>query len=140
MVDVDHFKRYNDAYGHQQGDRCLIDVAQVLRQAARRPADLVARYGGEEFALILPDTGEIASLRLAESMVQGMRRLARPHRDAPPWYRVTVSAGVASVVPLPELTPELLLRAADDALYAAKNEGRNQARSKLLDYSGAARC
>ncbi len=138
MVDVDHFKRYNDAYGHQQGDRCLIDVAQVLRQTARRPADLVARYGGEEFALILPDTGDLASLRLAESMVTGMRRLERPHRDAPPWYRVTVSVGVATVVPLPELKPELLLRAADDALYAAKHEGRNQVRSKLLESSSAA--
>lgn len=133
MVDVDHFKAFNDAYGHQQGDSCLVDVADVLRQAARRPADLVARYGGEEFAVILPDTSSPAGLRVAESMVTAMRGLARPHRAAPPWYRVTVSAGVATVVPTPSLTSEILVRAADDALYEAKHLGRNQAHGKAVE-------
>ena len=123
MFDVDHFKAYNDTYGHLEGDECLKKVASVLSSHARRPGDVAARYGGEEFALLLPDTdseGALARVRSAASEIGG---LALPHESSP-LRIVTISAGVASA---PRGKGDLVL-AADQALYAAKAAGRNAVR------------
>lgn len=125
MIDVDHFKDYNDHYGHQAGDECLKSVAHVLQENARRASDLVARYGGEEFLLILPNTDADAAQQLAETVRRGIESLAMPHPQSPPG-RLTISLGVATMTSLSDKTVEGLLRAADEALYRAKGNGRNQ--------------
>lgn len=127
LIDIDYFKRYNDYYGHQGGDDCLVRVAQMIAQMARCSTDLVARYGGEEFAAILPYTNTQAALMLAESMRQAIASLAIPHAQSKVSSYVSLSLGVASLIPTPEITPEDLIARADKALYAAKNQGRNQA-------------
>jgi diguanylate cyclase (GGDEF)-like protein len=126
LMDIDYFKYYNDYYGHQGGDDCLVRVAQMIAQMARRSTDLVARYGGEEFAAILPNTHTQAALMLAESMRQAIASLAIPHAQSKVSNYVSLSLGVASLVPTPKITPEDLITRADQALYAAKNQGRNQ--------------
>lgn len=127
LIDIDYFKRYNDYYGHQGGDDCLVRVAQTIAQFARRSTDLVARYGGEEFAAILPNTHTQAALMLAESMRQAIASLAIPHTQSKVSNYVSLSLGVASLIPTPQITPEDLIARADKALYTAKNQGRNQA-------------
>lgn len=127
MVDVDFFKLYNDHYGHQQGDDCLRRLAGVLAHQARRPADLVARYGGEEFVLLLPETEADGAMEVAEQLRREALALALPHAASKVAAIVTVSVGVASLVPGPELAEEGLVAAADKALYAAKHAGRNRA-------------
>ncbi len=126
LVDVDHFKLYNDRHGHQAGDRCLGDIARLLVACARRPADLVARYGGEEFTLLLPHT-DLAGARVqAERCRAAIEREAIPHGRSPVAPHITLSIGVAAVsagAPREEAT---LLRAADQALYRAKQGGRNR--------------
>lgn len=124
MVDVDHFKAYNDAYGHVAGDECLQRIASALSSAPRRPGDHVARYGGEEFAVILPDTDERGAAALAESMRAAIAALALPHCASPLGF-VSASFGIAALVPEPAEPPNLLVRAADAALYEAKEAGRN---------------
>lgn len=125
MCDVDFFKQYNDLYGHQAGDDCLRTVAQTLKGAARRPADLAARYGGEEFAVILPDTDLDGALRVGEELRQSVEKLAVPHGGSI-MGRVTVSIGVACAVPSREPGgAERLLGEADAGLYRAKHAGRN---------------
>ncbi|MGE5492873.1 MAG: diguanylate cyclase [Actinomycetota bacterium] len=124
MCDVDHFKAYNDTYGHQAGDDCLKQVALTLRQALERGADLAARYGGEEFAIILPGTGLDGALIVAHKMLNGIRELRIPHTGSP-FGQVTASIGIASMVP-GEGPAEALIEAADQALYRAKREGRNR--------------
>jgi len=128
MIDVDHFKRYNDHHGHQAGDACLCRVAELLVGAVgRRPADLVARYGGEEFVALLPHTGREEALRLAERCVQAVAEAGLPHGDSPVAPAVTLSVGVAVLEPGgPMLDPAGLLRAADAALYQAKASGRHR--------------
>lgn len=138
LLDIDFFKRYNDRYGHQVGDRCLQQVARTLEANVRRPADLVARYGGEEFAIILPDTPESGAVFLAETIRKAIARSAiaqsAESEDDPPLPPVTASLGVATVVPFPEATPDSLIGAADRALYGAKAAGRNRvAVSSLQD-------
>jgi len=126
LVDIDHFKQYNDRYGHAAGDECLREVARVLNESNARPGDFAARYGGEEFAVILPETtvsgaahvgdrlrGAVAALRLS---VAGETDLAQ----------VTISVGVAAVHPGSATTPAALIEAADRALYSAKAQGRNR--------------
>lgn len=131
MIDVDHFKRYNDCYGHQQGDACLRAIAGAVKAAMRRPHDLAARYGGEEFACILPDTGNEGALVKAREIEQAVRALALPHSGAPEAI-VTVSIGAASVTKQePAGTPASLVKAADTQLYRAKREGRGRACSVL---------
>ncbi|MGO4382362.1 diguanylate cyclase [Pseudoduganella sp. RAF19] len=126
MCDVDCFKVYNDTYGHQAGDLCLKRTAAVLTEHLRRPADLVARYGGEEFAFILPDTDGAGAMKVARACVQTMEQLSIENRDAP--HRVvTLSIGVATMVPSKPFTQADLIGAADNALYAAKRNGRNGA-------------
>lgn len=126
MCDVDHFKIYNDSHGHPAGDLCLKKVAAVLTEHLKRPADLVARYGGEEFAIILPETDLTGALTVAESCRRHLEQLAIPNPQAPHYGRVTLSAGVACVVPSPLGSAEGLLELADQALYAAKRAGRNR--------------
>jgi diguanylate cyclase (GGDEF)-like protein/PAS domain S-box-containing protein len=126
LCDIDYFKLYNDTYGHLAGDTCLQQVAQVLRCATHRPADLAARYGGEEFVIMLPNTDLAGAVRVAELIRSQMRRLAIAHINSPVKPRVTLSLGVASRVPSSHLSPESLIRAADLALYRAKALGRDR--------------
>lgn len=125
MLDVDLFKRYNDRYGHQQGDECLRRVAQGISQALQRPLDLVARYGGEEFVCILPDTLLSGALHIAQNIVDAISALQLEHLDSE-FEKVTLSAGVASVVPHQAMTWDELIEVADQQLYLAKDSGRNQ--------------
>lgn len=127
LADVDHFKRYNDHYGHQAGDACLQAVARALKGEVYRAPDLLARYGGEELVALLVDTDLAGARVVAERAVAAVRALALPHADSPTAPVVTVSAGVGSMVPhAPDDGPRLL-RLADAALYAAKQAGRNRA-------------
>lgn len=125
MFDVDYFKKYNDLYGHIQGDYCLQDIARVLRAVQRRHGDLAARYGGEEFVLLLPDTDLGAAHRIAQKVLDGVRALEIPHEGNAGGV-VTISAGVMTCVPRPDMRIEDLFAGADRALYRAKDNGRNR--------------
>lgn len=125
LGDVDCFKAYNDTYGHQAGDQCLQRVAKALSWAANRPADLVARYGGEEFAVILPNTPTQGAVQVAKKIQHNLSTFGIPHACSPVSDFVTVSLGVASLIPSSCTTPAVLVRASDQALYQAKDEGRN---------------
>jgi diguanylate cyclase (GGDEF)-like protein len=125
MVDVDSFKKFNDIYGHQAGDRCLTAIAEVLRTTARRASDLAARYGGEEFLLILPDLKPLTARSLAEQIRQSVEALGIDHPQTP-FGKVTVSAGVAAMGSEEVSDVETLLGLADGALYRAKQAGGNQ--------------
>ncbi|WPH17639.1 diguanylate cyclase [Variovorax paradoxus] len=124
MVDVDEFKKYNDLYGHLEGDDCLQRVAQALRSAVWRSGDLVARYGGEEMVLLLPATDAEGAFEVAQRARLAVADLQIPHA-ASALGTVSVSLGVASGIPQPDSTPFELLNAADDALYLAKQASRN---------------
>jgi diguanylate cyclase (GGDEF)-like protein/PAS domain S-box-containing protein len=124
MFDVDHFKAYNDTYGHQQGDACLRNVALAVAGATLRAGDLVARYGGEEFVLVLPGTTLEGAAIVAERVRAAVENLALPHRGGD--GVVTASVGVACCVPGEGASSEALLAAADSALYRAKRAGRNR--------------
>ena len=126
LMDVDHFKAYNDLYGHQAGDDCLKQVAAALRACCRRPSDLAARYGGEEFALILPDTEPQGALYVAETLRSTVLRCELPHAACSTGPFVSVSVGVSVAQPDSPSAVEPLLAAADAALYLAKHRGRNQ--------------
>jgi len=128
LLDLDHFKRLNDTRGHLEGDFCLQSVAAFLAQAVQRTGDLVARYGGEEFAVLLPSTDLAGALKVAERLREGLETLALPH-DAVPGGHVTASFGVAAFTPLLGQEPEVLIEAADLALYRAKSDGRNLVRA-----------
>ncbi len=126
LIDIDYFKRYNDHYGHQGGDECLIQVAQTLDQVLQRPTDLVTRYGGEEFAAILPNTTLNGGLIMAEEMRQTIAALAIPHAQSDVASYVTLSLGLAVLIPTADTQPNDLIARADEALYNAKHQGRNQ--------------
>lgn len=125
LCDVDYFKLYNDTYGHQAGDRCLQEVAKAICQAVKRPADLVARYGGEEFAVILPNTGATGAIQVAKIIQAEIKALEITHPHSLVGF-VTLSLGVATTIPIPNLPPSHLILAADAALYAAKKQGRDR--------------
>ncbi len=125
ICDIDHFKSYNDHYGHQAGDRCLQEVAKTLNQYVSRSADLVTRYGGEEFAIILPNTAMEGATAVSHRLVQAVQQRGLPHDTAPQAF-VTISCGVASVLPMADYLPSDLVFTADQALYKAKAQGRNQ--------------
>ena len=125
MLDVDWFKPYNDHYGHQSGDTCLRAVATAIA-ALSRTSDLVARYGGEEFVLIAPATDSASAMALARRACEAVQALALEHVRSDKGV-ITISVGVAALVPGTGHTVEELLRAADAALYRAKKQGRNQA-------------
>lgn len=131
ILDVDHFKRFNDHYGHVVGDRCLKRVAGALASRLKRPADLVARYGGEEFAAILPGTPLDGAQHIAEIMRATVQGLDIEHADSPVAPVVTISIGVSAVIPAPGCTPVDLIQAADRGLYRAKQNGRNRVVSEL---------
>jgi diguanylate cyclase (GGDEF)-like protein len=128
VADVDLFKLFNDHYGHQMGDECLKIVAHTLQETTRRQDDLVARYGGEEFAVILPETNPEGAFAVAEDMRAGVARLGVDHAWSTVAPIVTVSIGVASIIPPKDSEAGIsaLIKAADDALYNAKESGRNQ--------------
>lgn len=126
LGDVDHFKLYNDTYGHQAGDECLIKVGQAIASWARRPTDLAARYGGEEFALILADTDAKGATLVAQWVCDSVRALEVAHCNSSASEHVTVSLGVAVVLPGAEQKPQTLIEMADSALYQAKESGRNR--------------
>ena len=136
LLDVDHFKAFNDRYGHQVGDDCLRALAAAVRDNVRRPRDFVARYGGEEIAVILPETDAAGALTVADSVRRAIERLAIPHAgNADGKGIVTVSVGVTTAVSALGGTvkmPEGLLLTADNALYKAKHNGRNRTESSLL--------
>ena len=127
MGDVDHFKNYNDSYGHLRGDECLKIVATALNHTGRRKIDVVARYGGEEFAMLLPDTPPVSALLVAGRALEAVRALRLPHGDSSTSGHVTVSLGVCTGVPESAKQRDDLVRTADRALYDAKSKGRNQA-------------
>jgi diguanylate cyclase (GGDEF)-like protein len=133
LCDIDFFKRFNDLHGHLEGDRCLYQVAEVLRQTVKRPSDVVTRYGGEEFAVILPNTSIAGATQLAHEIAHALRARQIPHEDSPISPYVTCSIGVASTFVIWQIQPQDLLRTADQALYQAKWQGRNQVCSKLIE-------
>lgn len=126
IADIDHFKAFNDRYGHQAGDDCLRRVAQVLAQNVKRPFDLAARYGGEEFVVLLPDTGAAGAEQMAEEIRTAVECLDLGNVHAQDAHQVTISAGVATVIPQPGSEPARLIAVADGCLYRAKREGRNR--------------
>ena len=126
MIDVDHFKLYNDTYGHQQGDNCLRAVAEEIATHLRRSSDLTARYGGEEFAVVLPDTPLEPAMDLAERIRAGIDGLNMEHTASETADHVTISIGLSSVVPSDEITIESFIEAADKNLYQSKHNGRNR--------------
>lgn len=132
LCDIDYFKLYNDTYGHQAGDDCLIAVAEVMKNSGRRTTDLAARYGGEEFAFVLPHTGAEGGRCVAEKIRSLVRALDIPHETSRIDTCITISVGVASAVPDQDASPEMLLKTADQALYEAKENGRNRVEYKGL--------
>jgi len=126
MVDIDYFKFYNDTYGHLKGDDCLKHVAQALSNSLQRAGDIVARYGGEEFVIILPNTTPDSALQIGEMLRTKITSLAIKHEKSQTAPYVTISLGVATHIPTPQSNFAELLQAADMALYAAKQGGRNQ--------------
>lgn len=128
LLDIDHFKEYNDCYGHQAGDDCLRAVAGSLDRALRRSSDLAARYGGEEFVIVLPETDAEGARNVAENVLELVRGLGIKHARSQTAPRVTISIGVATVIPArnDDSGWQELLGSADAALYQAKNKGRNR--------------
>lgn len=126
FVDIDHFKFFNDAYGHLDGDRALAAVGTVLRNSVRRPGDLAARYGGEEFVVLLPNTGREGALEVARHVLIQVDQLHIPHGASKVAPYLTASIGVATEVPRAELSPAYLIAAADAAVYTAKASGRHR--------------
>jgi diguanylate cyclase (GGDEF)-like protein len=129
MFDLDEFKHFNDAYGHQAGDECLRQVATALRDVLRRAGDLVARYGGEEFAAVLPESDLKGALQYADAARLAVENLAITHGSSPVAPVVTVSVGVASALPRRGGSPTELIARADQALYQAKRKGKNRVES-----------
>jgi two-component system, chemotaxis family, response regulator WspR len=126
LADIDRFKAHNDTYGHQAGDECIRQVAAVLKRGVRQPSDLVARYGGEEFAVILPSADVAGAAVVAERMRRDVESLKLAHVNNVVGHDVTVSLGVAVMVPDTSASISALVAAADEALYRAKAVGRNQ--------------
>ncbi|MBD2182537.1 diguanylate cyclase [Planktothrix sp. FACHB-1355] len=126
LCDVDFFKAYNDTYGHIAGDICLQKVAEAIRQATRRPADLVARYGGEEFAVILPNTHSAGAVYVAEQIRAKVATMQIEHPNSQVSQFITLSLGVGSTIPDYQSSPAQLIAAADQALYEAKAQGRDR--------------
>lgn len=136
MLDIDFFKLYNDHYGHQGGDDCLKKVAKGLESAIHRETDFLARYGGEEFSAVLPDTDLNGAVKVAEEMRLAIQNLKLEHAKSKVADFVSISIGVSAIVPLQGMEPEALIAAADQALYRAKEDGRNRVKSgKITDLS-----
>ncbi|GAB4231018.1 MAG: hypothetical protein Kow0049_13160 [Stanieria sp.] len=126
LCDVDYFKKYNDYYGHQAGDDCLRQVAYIINNSIRRPGDLAARYGGEEFAVILPNTNLDGAVCVAQKIQQAVKELELVHSVSEVAQYITLSMGIFSTIPRPELSPSSLITKVDLALYQAKKLGRDR--------------
>ena len=133
MIDVDHFKLYNDTYGHALGDECLKQIAQTLQQCTSRATDFVARYGGEEFVILLPNTNLEGGLQLAERIRQAVHQRNIEHRSSPVADCVTLSIGLVTRKPGLEMEMSQFKQAADKMLYQAKHDGRDRVVGELLD-------
>ena len=133
LADIDHFKAYNDHYGHQAGDDCLIEVADILKRCVHRSGDMVARYGGEEFVFVLPSTNAEGAAKLSQRILEAIRDANLTH-EAAPSNKVTVSIGYSVATRASDLNNDgqTILRAADEALYRAKNEGRDRVKYSPL--------
>lgn len=131
MIDIDYFKKFNDFYGHTFGDDCLRKVAQTLAHSMNRASDFVARYGGEEFAVILPDTPHEFALNIANHLRKKVESLRIRHSTSQVSEYVSLSLGVATLIPTPQISPRYLIEKADQALYHAKAEGRNQVKGQV---------
>ncbi|HVL66837.1 MAG TPA: diguanylate cyclase [Vicinamibacterales bacterium] len=138
LVDIDHFKRFNDTYGHPAGDRSLGQVAAALAGVIHRPGDTVARYGGEEFGVLLPETDPEGAAAVGDRMREAVEALRLAHAGGVGGL-VTISAGVATVVPSEDGAPEALVAAADAALYDAKRGGRNRVCAAAVPAAGSLR-
>jgi diguanylate cyclase (GGDEF)-like protein len=130
MMDIDLFKAYNDNYGHLAGDECLRKLAAEISKYCRRPGDLFARYGGEEFVMLLPETSDTGAACVANRIQERTKLLAIPHAFSPVAEHVTLSMGVACMIPADNQTQFDLIKTADELLYAAKRAGRNQFKEK----------
>ncbi|MBF0263758.1 MAG: diguanylate cyclase [Gammaproteobacteria bacterium] len=126
MIDIDYFKPYNDTYGHLMGDDCLTKVATALEKHARRPCDLIARYGGEEFAFIAPTTDHDGAKNIAQSLKDDINALKLEHKGSKISATVTISQGVISLIPTPDITMINMIEMADKCLYEAKESGRDR--------------
>lgn len=126
MLDIDFFKKFNDGYGHQGGDDCLKEVAKILQDTLQRPSDFIARYGGEEFIAILPNTDAKGAAIIAEQMRESIEKKNIPHAYSSVADHVSISLGVAAMLPEKSVAPEQLVAKADEALYKAKAQGRNR--------------
>ncbi len=131
FIDLDHFKNYNDHYGHQAGDDCLKHVAHVFERVATRPSDVAARYGGEEFVILLPNTNLQGAEHIAEKIREALRQLNIPHAQSTVSSSVTCSMGIACIIPNQDFSADTFVAMADEALYLAKSQGRNQIVSKV---------
>ncbi|WP_265233360.1 diguanylate cyclase domain-containing protein [Lyngbya sp. CCAP 1446/10] len=126
MLDIDFFKLYNEFYGHVGGDDCLRQVARAIASSTKRAGDFAARYGGEEFAVVLPNTTAEGANLVARKICDDIASLKLPHARSPIGFYVTLSCGIATVIPSPQESPDSLIRSADSALFQAKTEGRNR--------------
>ncbi|MBC8015048.1 MAG: PleD family two-component system response regulator [Sporomusaceae bacterium] len=126
FLDIDFFKRYNDYYGHLAGDDCLRQVGIVLKDSLKRASDLVARYGGEEFIIVLPSTSQAEAIQIGEKVRMNIEFLKVVHKMSEVSDYVTVSVGIATIIPEQDMDPALLLMKVDHALYQAKSKGRNR--------------
>lgn len=125
MIDIDHFKLYNDNYGHQKGDDCIIRVATTMALSVKRPMDLVARYGGEEFAVVLNETDKSGAMIVAQKIRNDINELSLPHGYSYIAPHITLSLGVATIIPSQSYSIKEFINRADKALYKAKKRGRN---------------
>ncbi|NMF58543.1 diguanylate cyclase domain-containing protein [Pseudanabaena yagii] len=132
LIDIDYFKRYNDSYGHQGGDDCLIRVAKAIAQVPKRSTDLTARYGGEEFVVVLCNTDKEGALKIAAEIQTAIANLAIAHQSSDVHNYVTLSMGIVSLIPTVEKSVETLIAFADQSLYVAKEQGRNRAIAYLV--------
>ena len=127
ILDIDHFKKYNDTYGHQQGDNAIRETARILTESINRPRDFAARYGGEEFIVLLPDTDQNGAMQIAERIRANIEAAEIPkHESTSVATKITVSIGVNTIVPRVSDSMDMFISHADDALYASKANGRNQ--------------
>lgn len=125
MIDIDFFKEYNDLYGHLRGDECLKSVSESIQKSVKRPRDIVARFGGDEFIVLLPDSDTDGAVHVAEIIITNIRRLDIEHSDSMFSKNVTVSIGIAAMIPGKDDIASTLLNMSDKAVYHAKRDGRN---------------
>lgn len=132
MLDIDHFKLYNDNYGHSAGDECLKKISRTIQGTLTRPADLAARFGGEEFACVLPETDHDGAVTIAARIHSNLAGMSIPHEYSPISSLVTISIGSTTTVPSTSFSVEQFIKYTDEMLYQAKKTGRNRTRSRTI--------